>query len=260
MDRQDDIWEPLLTIADEAGGDWPALARAAAVELHAGDNETESYGVLLLADMRDVLGDQESIATFDLAARLVRTGDRGPWADWWGKLVESDSDASRKSVGHQLARKLKPYGIKAHQVTVEGKNVRGFAAVDFADAFDRYLLPFSRAENARTLDRRSEAPSGVGAVSADSSSEQASSVLAFQGSENGHHDEEEALQLLKTELGAEELPSTAKAYIDRLHQRGEHPDAIAVLLSSAGYPPGPGFAGWTEYAVRATIGEVWGQA
>jgi len=32
--RQQDIWEPLLAIADAAAGDWPKRARAAAVELH----------------------------------------------------------------------------------------------------------------------------------------------------------------------------------------------------------------------------------
>jgi hypothetical protein len=183
-DRQDDIWEPLLAIADMAGEDWPALARAAAADLHASDPENESYGVLLLGDIRDLVKDDEPISTFELAKRLVKDGDRGPWADWWGKLVESDSDASKKSVGHQIGRKLKPYGIKSKQVTILGDNVRGFPAGAFADAFDRYL-PSINAKNARTLDRRSEALSGPGVQEADTPSEQASSVLAFQVREDG---------------------------------------------------------------------------
>jgi Protein of unknown function (DUF3631) len=241
-DRQDDIWEPLLAIADVAGGDWPALARAAAVELHSGEAENESYSVLLLGDIRDVIGTDEAISTFDLGTGLVRRGERGPWADWWGKLVESDSDASRKSVGHQLARKLKPYGIKAHQVTVERKNVRGFAAVDFADAFERYLPPLSRTENARTLDRSSEALSGVGDVSADTPPEQASSVLAFQGSENGRRDEEAALEFLKAELGAVETETVD--YICERRRDGADFTTITAQLNRGAFPPPPGRARW----------------
>jgi Protein of unknown function (DUF3631) len=183
-DRQDDIWEPLLAVADAAGGDWPALARAAATELHAADPENESYGVLLLGDIRELVQDDEAISTFDLATRLVKEGDRGPWADWWGKFVESDSDASKKSVGHQIGRKLKPYGIKAKQVKVHGDNVRGFPAGAFTDAFDRYL-PSTQTKNATTLPRRSEPLSGPGVQEADTPSDQASSVVASSGRENG---------------------------------------------------------------------------
>ena len=240
-DRQDDIWEPLLAVADAAGGDWPALARAAAAELHAGDPENESYGVLLLADIRELVDPDEPISTFDLATRLVKDGDRGPWADWWGKFVESDSDASRKSVGHQIGRKLKPYGIKAKQVTVDGDNVRGFPAGTFADAFDRYL-PSPQPKNARTLDRRSEALSDPGTAPADAPSEQASSVLAFQGSENGHHDDQAAFELLRTELGAVETETVA--YIcERRRDRADF-TTITTALNRGTFPPPPWRARW----------------
>jgi hypothetical protein len=178
-DRQDDVWRPLFSIADMAGGNWPDLARAAATELHAGDTESESFGALLLADIRDVLGDDDRIATADLAARLIRDGERGPWADWWGKDVESGSEAASKKVGHQIARKLKPYGIHPGQVWIAGKNERGYAMVDLVDAFDRYLRPSSDAENARTLDRRSEGPSGDPVHDPHTPADQAPSVLAF---------------------------------------------------------------------------------
>ncbi|MGA9161001.1 MAG: DUF3631 domain-containing protein [Actinomycetota bacterium] len=67
-----DLWLPETdqrAIADAAGGDWPALARAGAAELHSGDLENESYGVLLLADIRDVVEPDEPISTFKLASR-----------------------------------------------------------------------------------------------------------------------------------------------------------------------------------------------
>src|SRR5580692_10647850 len=52
-DRAADAWEPLLAIADLAGGDWPMRACAAAVELSASsDGDEVSRGVQLLAAIR----------------------------------------------------------------------------------------------------------------------------------------------------------------------------------------------------------------
>src|SRR6266704_4936710 len=47
-DRAADIWEPLLALADLAGGDWPAMARHAAVTLAAASLENSLLGSLLL--------------------------------------------------------------------------------------------------------------------------------------------------------------------------------------------------------------------
>ncbi|MFJ2719149.1 tyrosine-type recombinase/integrase [Streptomyces sp. NPDC087437] len=54
-DRPADVWEPLLAVADAAGGHWPARARAACLELisAAHDNDEASLGVRLLTDLRD---------------------------------------------------------------------------------------------------------------------------------------------------------------------------------------------------------------
>ncbi len=43
-----DIWEPLLTVADLAGGDWPKLGREAAVGLTLGAQENNPIGALFL--------------------------------------------------------------------------------------------------------------------------------------------------------------------------------------------------------------------
>jgi uncharacterized protein DUF3631 len=43
-DRAADIWEPLLALAELAGGDWPERARAAAVGLTAGAQEESAIG------------------------------------------------------------------------------------------------------------------------------------------------------------------------------------------------------------------------
>ena len=55
-DRPQHIIEPLLAIADEAGGEWPKRAREAAVALLTGEHreDSESLGVRLLRDTRHV--------------------------------------------------------------------------------------------------------------------------------------------------------------------------------------------------------------
>ena len=52
-DRAKDVWEPLLTIAEAAGGEWPERARKAGRAL-AGETveEEDDFGVQLLGDIR----------------------------------------------------------------------------------------------------------------------------------------------------------------------------------------------------------------
>src|SRR4029453_1349381 len=59
-DRDIDNWIPLIAIADVAGGEWPKLAREAAVRL-CGEPITEPKGVELLQDIKVIFdGDPES--------------------------------------------------------------------------------------------------------------------------------------------------------------------------------------------------------
>src|SRR5439155_1048392 len=44
-DRAAEAWEPLLAVADLAGGEWPSRARAAALELHGAEPDTDSVRV-----------------------------------------------------------------------------------------------------------------------------------------------------------------------------------------------------------------------
>src|SRR5439155_8028289 len=46
-DRKVQIWEPLIIVADLAGGDWPEMARQAALGLSASAEETSPVGALL---------------------------------------------------------------------------------------------------------------------------------------------------------------------------------------------------------------------
>jgi len=60
-DRQQDGAEPLLSIADAAGGSWPSQARAALMALCSSSNSAEeSHGAILLADIRDIFWETDA--------------------------------------------------------------------------------------------------------------------------------------------------------------------------------------------------------
>lgn len=125
-DRQADVWEPLLTIADLAGGDCPARARCAAVTL-AGSIEDQDVVVDLLADIRDILGqtDVAIIPTKGLLEQLTARDDR-PWATW---------RHDKPMTGRGLAKLIAPLGI----FPVHLERVRGYRRDAFDDAIARYL-------------------------------------------------------------------------------------------------------------------------
>ena len=60
IDRAADVWEPLIAVADRAGGDWPERARHAAVALNNARAERDpSLGVQLLADCRRIFAEHD---------------------------------------------------------------------------------------------------------------------------------------------------------------------------------------------------------
>jgi hypothetical protein len=128
-DRGQDIAEPLLAIADLAGAAWPERARAACIALRGGSDEfEEDIGVELLADIEKAFGDDERLTTEDLLQRLVGDPER-PWAHW-------SKGAPMNAL--QLARKLRPFGIKPKQLRVASGNLRGYERASFEDVFSRY--------------------------------------------------------------------------------------------------------------------------
>ena len=56
-DRDGDVWESLLAVADVAAGDWPTRARVTAVAAVTDSKEhPPSLGIRLLSDLRIVFG------------------------------------------------------------------------------------------------------------------------------------------------------------------------------------------------------------
>jgi Protein of unknown function (DUF3631)/RepB DNA-primase N-terminal domain len=132
-DRAQDIIEPLLAIADAAGGEWPRAARDAAVKLLSGEEreDQDSLGVQLLTDIKAVFEDEEGtdrLSTAQLLAQLNEM-DESPWGDYKGKALDS----------RRLANLLKPYGVKSDKIRIEDKTPRGYLRASFEDAWARYL-------------------------------------------------------------------------------------------------------------------------
>ncbi|RVI45673.1 DUF3631 domain-containing protein [Sinorhizobium meliloti] len=154
-DRDADVWESLLAIAELAGGDWPEKARCSAVALVAASKENRgSLGVQLLADIRTVFGEEtEKIATRRLLSSLCELTE-SPWADLKGKPLSPN----------KLANFLKGYGISSVNVRVGvygedddgGTVVKGYRKEDFHDAWKRYLPSLSPQEDATAATREGE--------------------------------------------------------------------------------------------------------
>jgi hypothetical protein len=138
-DRNEDVWESLLAIADSVGGDWPERARVAAVTLVtlAGDREG-SLGVRLLADLRSCFStplnyvEVDALHTSQILEQLVEM-DESPWGDLRGKPLD----------GRGLARRLKAYGIDSKSVRVGERVAKGYRREDLYDAWERYLPPLA---------------------------------------------------------------------------------------------------------------------
>jgi hypothetical protein len=130
-DRAADVWEPLLAIADQAGGKWPQRARDAAIALSSRQSSDEgSLGAQLLADIRTIfLGlDVDRLFSEHLLQELAQLED-APWGDWYGKCISAI----------RLAQLLKPYGIKPKTLRIGGTTKAGYDRGWFADAWNRYL-------------------------------------------------------------------------------------------------------------------------
>lgn len=131
-DRNADVWEPLLALADLAGDQWPDRARQAAVTLvtAAQDDGRQSLGVRLLADLRRVFGDQPAMFTEAILQQLHALDD-APWSDLRGKELDNRGLSSR----------LRRYDVKPTTVYIDGNRAKGYKAEDLADAWSRYLPP-----------------------------------------------------------------------------------------------------------------------
>lgn len=139
-DRPAEIWEPLIAIADAAGGHWPDTARQACKHFVLTNlPPAGSLGLRLLSDVRDIFtaSGTDRMATREVLAHLLALDD-GPWADLPGQPLTA----------RRLSRELRPYGVKSVTFHASTGNAKGYvtfptsgkqAQVGLHDAWIRYL-------------------------------------------------------------------------------------------------------------------------
>lgn len=130
VDRDADVWEPLIAIADHAGGEWPKLVRVAAVTLVTDAKAgTPSLGVKLLADLRSVFGTADQLTSEHILERLCAL-DESPWGDLRGKPLDARG----------LAKFLSKYEVKPKTIrTMTQRTAKGYTRESLHDAWQRYL-------------------------------------------------------------------------------------------------------------------------
>ncbi|GAB2565121.1 DUF3631 domain-containing protein [Kribbella endophytica] len=128
-DRAADTWEPMIALADLAGGQWPRAARKAAVALtsdrDAGDEG--STPTRLLADCRTAFQDADALPTAVLLERLC-SDPEAPWAT----LGANGLTAMR------MGNLLRDFEIRSDTIRFTTGQAKGYVRSDFIDAWNRY--------------------------------------------------------------------------------------------------------------------------
>jgi hypothetical protein len=127
--RAEDCWEPLLIVADTAGGDWPRWAREAAVAMSGYRDLATNEGdaLELLADIRTIFEEfgKSALWTKDIVSNLCRM-EEAPWAEL-------------NLNGHQLGRHLREFDLHSTQIWDQNQNRRGYRRDDFEKVWATYL-------------------------------------------------------------------------------------------------------------------------
>ncbi|MFJ7592288.1 DUF3631 domain-containing protein [Streptomyces sp. NPDC097617] len=133
-DRAADTWEPLVTVADLAGGLWPDLARAACLAMtrhEVGQDAETTLKTRLLRDIRRIYaehGNPPALPTADLLAGLIQDID-SPWPEYGTKGLNS----------YHLGALLRDFGVSpANQRFNNGRQAKGYVRNQFLDPWARY--------------------------------------------------------------------------------------------------------------------------
>ena len=129
--RAGDNAEPLLAIADLAGGPWGERARRAILRLSGLSDDGESIGVQLLRDVLAVFVQRgvDRLPTKEIVEALA-ADELAPWRTF---------DSGRPISPRQLARKLGEFGISPANKRGESGVLKGYERGEIEDQARRYL-------------------------------------------------------------------------------------------------------------------------
>ncbi len=131
QDRDADVWEPLIAVADAAGGTWPDKARQAGIALiFEGQDAEASLGIRLLADLKLVFEHHQEMASKTILAALINLPE-SPWGDLHGRALDERG----------LARRLRAYSVRPKTIRIGADTPRGYARADLEDLWRRYVPP-----------------------------------------------------------------------------------------------------------------------
>jgi hypothetical protein len=137
--RAREIWEPLLAIADAAGGHWPHTARQACAHfVKEAEQQPVTTGVRLLTDLHTIFTDRNTdrLSTVDILTDLAEM-DEAPWGDINGPGRPIDA--------RRLARELAGYHVAPSPFRNGGQITKGYVTyatknqLGLTDAWSRYL-------------------------------------------------------------------------------------------------------------------------
>lgn len=134
QDRAADTWEPLIIVADLAGGPWPDLARAACRTITAREADRpglDDYPLQLLVDIHAAyaaVGNPEVLPTKQLIL-LLCSDEESPWPNY----------QNRGLTPRYLQMLLQDFEISSRNYRFPAQpQAKGFARAQFLDAWTRY--------------------------------------------------------------------------------------------------------------------------
>jgi hypothetical protein len=133
--RYQDLWAPLLAIADMIGGDIGREARAAALALYdERETATDEQSIRLLLDIRDVFEKSGSVAFLPSGSLVasLREEQYGLWSTIGERGLNDES----------LAYRLRSFGIKPKQQREGNVRKRGY----FREAIEKAIVRYAPAE------------------------------------------------------------------------------------------------------------------
>ncbi|NMD58966.1 UNVERIFIED_ORG: uncharacterized protein DUF3631 [Nocardia globerula] len=134
-DRAAEVWEPLLVIADLAGGEWPQRTRDACKHfVFAKSGYARPIGIDLLEDLQRVFNGADKMASTDIVTALVAIPDAG-WNDIRGSFLNQAA----------LANLLRPFDVRPKTIRLPGGvTAKGYVVTGeggLSEAWERNLRP-----------------------------------------------------------------------------------------------------------------------